>query len=84
MFNNQSSLAVANLKQLAGQLGLNQVQFDSCLDTGKYSSKVNQQSKDAQAAGVTGTPGTWVNDQLIKGAYPIATFEEIIDKLLAQ
>lgn len=82
IFENQSAMSVANLKSYAGQLGLNQNQFDSCLDDGKYASKVNQQARDAQASGISGTPGTWVGDQLVKGAYPIAIFEQIIDELL--
>ena len=32
---------------------------------------------------VSGTPGTFVNGQLVKGAYPIATFTQIIDAALA-
>jgi protein-disulfide isomerase len=82
MFDNQSALAVTNLKSYAGNLGLSQGQFDDCLDSGKYASKVNQQAQEAQAAGITGTPGTFVNDQLVKGAYPIDTFKQIIDDLL--
>ena len=82
MFENTNALAVSNLKTYAGQFGLNQSQFDSCLDDGKYASKVNQQARDGQASGISGTPGTWVNNQLVKGAYPVATFEQIIDSLL--
>lgn len=82
MFANQSALDVTSLKGYAKTLGLNQSQFDSCLDTGKFAGKVNQQAAEAQAAGITGTPGTFVNDQLVKGAYPIATFQQIIDSML--
>lgn len=82
MFANQSALDVTSLKGYAKTLGLSQSQFDSCLDTGKYASKVNQHASEAQAAGITGTPGTFVNDQLVKGAYPVATFQQIIDSML--
>ncbi len=82
MFANQSALTVDNLKQYAKDLGLNSSKFDSCLDSGKYTDKVNKQSAEAQAAGITGTPGTFVNNQLVKGAYPIETFKGIIDTLL--
>lgn len=82
LFANQSALQVPSLKQYAGQLGLNQSQFDSCLDSGKYTAKVNAQLQEGQAAGVTGTPGTFVNGELVKGAYPLATFTQIIDGLL--
>tara|TARA_Y100000310_G_scaffold344455_1_gene457302 strand:- start:1813 stop:2490 length:678 start_codon:yes stop_codon:yes gene_type:complete len=82
LFENQTALQITNLKSYAGNLGLNQSQFDSCLDSDKYASKVNGQAAEAQAAGITGTPGTFVNSELVKGAYPLATFTTIIDGLL--
>jgi protein-disulfide isomerase len=82
LFANQSALQVADLKSYAGKLSLKQSQFDQCLDSGKYANKVNQQAQDAQTSGITGTPGTWVNNQLVKGAYPYETFKQIIDALL--
>lgn len=79
LFENNTALGVTNLKSYAKDLGLNQSKFDDCLDSGKYAAKVNQQAAEAQAAGITGTPGTFVNDQLVKGAYPLSTFQQIID-----
>ncbi|MAF14111.1 MAG: disulfide bond formation protein DsbA [Parcubacteria group bacterium] len=83
LLDNQQAMTVPSLKSYAGQLGLSQTQFDSCLDSNKYASKVNQQLQEGQAAGVTGTPGTFVNGELVRGAYPIATFQQIIDGILA-
>lgn len=82
MFASQPALAVTNLKSYAKDLGLNQTQFDSCLDSGKYASRVNQQSTEAEAAGLTGTPGTFINNQFINGAYPYETFKSVIDGLI--
>ena len=82
LFANQQALTVPSLKQYAGQLNLNQSQFDSCLDSGKFTAKVNKQASDAQAVGITGTPGTFVENQLVRGAFPLATFTQIIDGLL--
>ena len=83
MFENQSALDVNSLKDYAADLGLNASQFSSCLDDGKYAAKVRQQTQEATAAGITGTPGTFVNSQLVKGAYPFDTFKQIIDAELA-
>lgn len=82
LFANQTALTIPSLKSYAGQLELNQSQFDSCLDTSKYASKIAAQSAEGQAAGVTGTPGTFVNGELVRGAYPLATFTQIIDAQL--
>jgi protein-disulfide isomerase len=82
LFANQTALTIPSLKTYAGQLSLKQAQFDSCLDGGKFASKVSQQASDAQSVGITGTPGTFVNDQLVRGAFPYATFQQIIDGYL--
>jgi protein-disulfide isomerase len=82
LFDNQSALGLVNLKSYAVNLGLDQNQFNECLDSSKYASKISKQAAEAQAGGITGTPGTFVNDQLVKGAYPVATFEQIIDSIL--
>ena len=81
LFDNQTALTIDNLKSYAKQLGLSQSKFDSCLDTSKYASLVGSQASEAQAAGITGTPGTFIGDQLVRGAYPISTFQQIIDGL---
>jgi protein-disulfide isomerase len=71
-----------NLKSYAKDLGLNTSKFNDCLDSGKMASKIQKQSAEAQAAGISGTPGTFVNTELVKGAYPFETFKTIIDGLL--
>ncbi len=84
LFANQDKLTVADLKQYAKDLGLNQSKFDGCLDSGKYTDQINKQSAEAQAAGITGTPGTFVGSELVKGAYPYETFKTLIDAQLAE
>lgn len=84
IFDNISALSVDNLKQYAADLKLNAAKFNSCLDEGKYAEKIQAQMAAAQAAGVSGTPGTFVNGQLVKGAYPYETFKQIIDQELAK
>ncbi|MDD2806975.1 MAG: DsbA family protein [Patescibacteria group bacterium] len=84
LFKNQDALTVSDLKKYAGTLSLKQDQFDACLDSGKYTQKVNTEASEAQAAGVTGTPGTFVGDQLVSGAVPFAQFTQIIDSQLSK
>jgi len=84
LFENQSLLSEDNYKTWAKGLGLNSTKFDECLDSGKYASKIQQQAQQAVAGGITGTPGTFVNDQLVKGAVPYESFKQIIDSLLTQ
>jgi protein-disulfide isomerase len=44
------------LPKIAKEVGLNQTKFTSCLDSGKYKQKINEQAKDGFNAGVSGTP----------------------------
>jgi len=82
IFANQSALTVDDLKSYAAGLGLNTASFNDCLDSGKNVAKIAKQQQEAEAAGISGTPGTFVGTQLVKGAYPLATFTAIIDELL--
>ena len=84
IFENQSAITVDNIKTYAKEIGLDTASFNTCLDEGKYANKIKQQMAAASAAGVTGTPGTFVNGELVKGAYPFDTFKQLIDAELAK
>ena len=73
----------------AGKLGLDTEAMQACLDDGRYSEKVDaHQNEWSTLFGVTWTPGSvLINNttgeyEVISGAYPTATFETTIDKLL--
>lgn len=87
LFENQSTLGRATFERLAGEIGLNANQFSTCLDSGKYDQKVADQQRAGAAAGVTGTPGSFIvdaqgNSQLIPGALPYAQIKAAIDAAL--
>lgn len=73
---------VTDLKSWAREVGLNGIQFDQCLDSGKYSAEVEKDFADGQAAGVQGTPATFINGRLVAGAVPFAQFETVIEEEL--
>lgn len=75
---------VSDIKRWAGELGLNMSDFNSCLDSGKYADEVNNDIKDGQVAGVTGTPGFFINGRLVVGAQPFSVFKSVIDEELAK
>ncbi len=81
---NQGAFSKDNLKSFAGFLGLNTSQFNSCLEAGKYSKNVTDDLSDGQKAGVTGTPGTFINGQLVVGAQPYSSFKTLIDQELSK
>ncbi len=66
----------------AGELGIETGQFQSCLSSGKYADKVQEDTDAAVAAGVTATPTAYINGQQVVGALPFASFKTIIDEQL--
>ena len=82
LFENQTALNQATYERLAGEIGLNAAQFASCLSSGEYNQKVNDHQTGGAAAGVTGTPGTFINGQLVPGAVPEAQVRSIIQQYL--
>ena len=75
--------AIQQIKALAGGLGVDQAQFDACLDGDKYADKVNADLQEGSAAGVTGTPAFRVNGAAISGAQPFSVFQQQIDYFAA-
>jgi len=84
---NGTGFALDKLESLAAELGVNQAEFQSCLDSGKYEKLVKDSITEGQTAGVRGTPSTFIvnskgENQIVVGAQPIETFKTIIDKNL--
>ena len=77
----------------AQALGLDGSAFQTCLDSGKYTTKINASLKQGQQAGVTGTPAFFLGytqaggaevkaTKFLSGALPFETFKAQIDQLL--
>lgn len=83
---NGTGFALDALAPLAKEIGLNEGKFKECLDSGKYTQYVQDQLDSGAAAGVSGTPGTFVvgskGSQLIPGALPFEQIKQVIDSLL--
>ena len=57
---NGTGFALDQLAPLAGELGIPTQAFQSCLDSGKYQQHVQRDLAGGEAAGVNGTPTTFV------------------------
>ena len=84
LFANQAAFGFSEskLKEYAGELRLQQAKFDECLTTGKYKSKVEQETVTAAYLGGRGTPMFLVNEWRLVGAQPFETFAKAIDQVL--
>ena len=79
MFKNQQQLAVDALKSKAAELGIKPEAFNTCLDSGKYASRIQEDIKAGSAVGVSGTPAMFINGRFISGAVPLDQVTSVID-----
>jgi protein-disulfide isomerase len=84
LFQNQSALDDASLKNYAASLGLDTATFNQCLDSDKYLSEVQKDEQDGIAAGVQGTPSFFINGMPLTGAQPYSVFQAAIESALAK
>lgn len=82
LFVNQARLGTAYYKSLAVELGIGGSKFDSCVDDNKYADKVNSDYQQGLAAGVQGTPASFINGRLVSGAQPYSAIKSAIDSAL--
>jgi len=78
---------IDSLKGYANNLEFDMDLFVSCLDSGKYTKRVQFNTEESQKNGVTGTPtfiivGPQGQQERIIGPQPFAVFEKTIDSIL--
>ena len=94
LYENQESLSTDNYKKWAGEIGLDTEKFNNCLDSGKFTSEVENDFAAGSAAGVSGTPSFVIGPsdgkgELVVGALPFEDFggekgfKTIIEEALA-
>lgn len=79
IFERAPSITPDVVVSLAKEIGLNEGQFKTCLDSGEMAAKVNKDLQEGSAAGVQGTPATFINGSLISGAVPYETIKAGIE-----
>ena len=84
LFQNQRALTPELFNSTAEKLGLNMDKFKADMAHPVLSKQVDDDAKEANKIGITGTPGFVVNGVLVKGAYPLSHFQSIIDRQLKQ
>ncbi len=67
-------------KGIALELGLNETQFNDCLDSEEYKDKIQTQLEQGKRFGVTGTPGIFINLEPHAGAVPFEDFTDSQDR----
>ena len=73
---NRGGFSKARLKEMAAKMGLNQAQFDTCLDSGKHEQTALAGLSAARDAKVQRTPSFIINGKLFSGAMSVADFRK--------
>ena len=79
---NKGAFNQDNLKQFAGELSLDTQKFNQCLDSGKYTDIVQEETQMAKQLGVQSTPSFVINGTPIIGAQPFESFQQVIENIL--
>jgi protein-disulfide isomerase len=79
-----SKLEKDDLIGYARNLQLDDKQFESCLTSEKFKADIEKDTAEGRKAGVSGTPGFFVNGIEISGAKPQDEFVKIIDDELGR
>jgi protein-disulfide isomerase len=82
LFANQAKLDEPGLNAIAQTLALDEKSFQSCLASGEYKTQVSRDQEDGRKAGISSTPGFFVNGVFLIGAQPEAAFQKLIDDQL--
>jgi protein-disulfide isomerase len=69
----------ADVQPLVAELGLDESQFQACLDGGRYRQQVLDDYAAAQREGITNRPVMDINGTRIVGAQPFAQFQRVLD-----
>ena len=75
------------LKAFAFSLSLDMELFDSCLDSGKYTKRVQYNIAEAKKLGASGTPTFFIvgpdgQQQKLVGAQPYSVFKQVLDSMI--
>lgn len=66
----------SRLKEYAAELGLDQEQFNQCVDGNQHVDSVRDITNEAQSRGVTGTPTIFINGEKVEGERSFSQLEQ--------
>jgi protein-disulfide isomerase len=81
---NRGAFSKANLKSIAGSLGLDRASFDVCLDEGRYSEAVKAEKAEAERLGVKQTPTFFINGRLVADWRRYEDVQKLIETFVAR
>ena len=80
---NNGAFSDENLVAFAEKAGLDVERFEAMLESGEYEEVVDKDFREAQDAGIQGTPSFEINGQPLVGLQPAETFAQAIEEAKA-
>jgi protein-disulfide isomerase len=82
---NRGAFADSNLRRFAGEIGLDQGQFDACFNSGKYVKRIEDDRQAARDLSVNSTPTFFYNGDKVEGApRSYALFRQVVERFIAE
>lgn len=82
LFENQDDIGPRAFREFAGDLNLDEAQFESCMESAKFGASIQEDFQEGLRLGITGTPFFFINGIPINGALPQPVFEQTIESEL--
>lgn len=79
VFENQAKLSEAFLKDAVKKVGADVKKAEADIKAGKVQERIKADQAEAAKYNFSGTPGFIINGVSLRGAYPFASFKEVID-----
>ena len=84
IFANQGALSFEDLHAYASELGLNMAKFEADMNAPTAAASIKEDQALSTRLGARGTPHFFINGFRLRGAQPVTTFTELIDRELAR
>ena len=78
IFEDQDNITESQLKTYAVRIGLNSLQFGTCLESDKYLAEIESDLEKGLEIGVDATPTFFVNGTKVRGAATYEAFQKLI------
>ncbi len=77
---NGTGFALSGLSTLAVEIGVNKDQFNTCLNSGEFTAKIQADIHEGSSYGITGTPTIFINGQKVEGAVSYSQLKSVVDQ----
>jgi protein-disulfide isomerase len=81
VFENQTDLKPGGVPEFAKKAGLDEVAFQSCLDSEEAKGAIERDLQEGDSIGIEGTPTILINGRKVGGLLPLPVWEKLIDRL---